>query len=324
MENLVRAICHKEGIDCRSVRALSGGQVNRVFSVDERYVVRIGFREDAYPRLKRETGLMQALEGRMPIPRIYAFGQHDGRVYQIQQFIPGQKLYTVWKDLAPGDQENIAADMAAALKVMHSQAAPSFGYDRDGSPACDSWPDFLLDKFAQTLDELKMLKIRMAPGFVELAAAYIDKHRGVLDGGAPVRIHGDLTLVNILANEGRVSAVLDFEYGMNAPADYELWAIEAFCLYPNDWAEEDNEVFCTADFASYIPLLRRYHPALFATPHLRERMNLYHIDAALSSYLSWRKDNLGSIPPEQMASSHFYMARISNFIFDHGVRMFFG
>ncbi len=91
--------------------------------------------------------------------------------------------------------------------------------------------------------------------------------------------------------------------------------MEAFCLYPNDWAEEINEVYCTADFASFIPLLRRHYPALFEIAHLRTRVNLYQLASALSSYLAWRKDNLSTIPPERMAAKEFYMARITNFIF---------
>ncbi len=324
MENLVRAICQKEGLDCGSIQALSGGQVNQVFRVDDQYVVRIGFREDAYPRLERETHLLRSLEGQIPVAKVYAFGQHEGYVYQVQQFIEGQKLYTVWKDLPHEAQDGIAAQIAEALQVLHSRPAPAFGDGREGSPSFDGWGDFLGDAFARTLDELKTLKIRMVPGMVEMAADYFYEHQSVLEGGSPCIIHGDLTMVNLLVQDGRLSAILDFEYGMNAPADYELWAVEAFCLYPNDWAEEDNEVFCTANFASFVPLLLKHYPALAQTPHLRERMDLYHIAAALSNYLAWRKDNLGSIPPERMAAKEFYMARITNILFDHGARMFFG
>jgi len=47
MENIVKAICRKEGIPCQSIQVLSGGQVNAVFLVDGKHVLRIGAREDA-------------------------------------------------------------------------------------------------------------------------------------------------------------------------------------------------------------------------------------------------------------------------------------
>jgi Ser/Thr protein kinase RdoA (MazF antagonist) len=162
----------------------------------------------------------------------------------------------------------------------------------------------------------------MAPGYLEMAQVYFDEHLPLLEAGTPTLVHGDLTLMNILVERGKITAILDFEYAMQAPSDYELWPLEAFCLYPNDWAEEDHEVCCTADYAGLFPLLQKHAPELFETPHLRERMNCYQLEATLGSYLAWRKDHLDSIPPERLAAKEFYMARITNFIFRHGVRMF--
>jgi len=209
------------------------------------------------------------------------------------------------------------------MKAIHSLPAPSFGYGRADQPNYDSWAEFLSAKFYRTLDEIRELGIRMAPGFLELAREYFEKHRHVLEGGRPALVHGDLTMVNVLVERGHVSAILDFEYSLHAPSDYELFDMELFCLYPNDYAEEDWEIFCAADFGRFFQLLQKHYPALFDVPRLRERVDLYQVDATLGSYLGWRKANLTAIPPERMAAKEFYMARIANFIFPHGVRMFF-
>ncbi len=323
IDPLIRAICRAEGLDAREIHPLSGGQVNQVFLVDGQYVLRIGGREDAFERLERETGLLRRLAGQVPVPRVLAAGQHEGRAYQIQQFVPGQKLYRVWKDLPPGEQETIVAELVEAMKVIHHLPAPSFGYDRPDQPLYDSWAEFLSAKFNHTREEIQALGIRMVPGVLELAGAYFEEHQHVLESGHPALVHGDLTLVNILVERGHVTAILDFEYSLHAPSDYEFFDMELFCLYPNDYAEEDWEIFCTADFGRFFQLLRKHYPALFEVPHLRERVDLYQVDATLGSYLGWRKANLATIPPERMAAREFYMARISNFIFPHGARMFF-
>ncbi len=93
MADIVQAICRKEGLAGRQLQVLNGGQVNQVYQVDGDYVLRIGARADAADRLKRETILLRSLAGRIPVPRVHAFGEQDGQVYQIQQFLPGQKLY---------------------------------------------------------------------------------------------------------------------------------------------------------------------------------------------------------------------------------------
>jgi aminoglycoside phosphotransferase (APT) family kinase protein len=322
VENLVAAICQKEGIQPTKIQPLHGGQVNHVYRIDEAYVLRIGARERAFQRLKRESELIQSLSGEIPIPKIYAFGELNDRVYQIQQFIPGQKLYTVWNGLAPTEQENIAAELAAYLKILHSRTAPHFGDLHHETGLQNSWPDYLSNHFQHTLDEIEAAHIRMAPGFVELAAAHFEAHQHVLRESVPVLVHGDLSFGNILVDHGKISALLDFEYAMQAPKDYELWVIEAFCLYPNDYAEVENEYFCTGDFGTFLPLLRKHDPDLFAIPHLRQRVDLYHLEATLSSYVAWRKYNLSTIPADKMAAKEFYMARITNFITRHGVRLF--
>ena len=322
MENLVTTICAKEGLTGREIHALSGGQVNQVYLIDDEYVLRIGAREDALQRLTRETELLRSLANKIPVPKILAFGQQDGSVYQIQQFLPGQKLISVWKDLSPHVQEKLAAELAAYLKTLHSMPLSSSGFASQDSKQCGTWLELISGWFQRTLGEIEQLKIQMAPGFIELALNYFDENSQVLEGSVPALIHGDLTMVNILVDQGKISAILDFEYSMQVPIDYELWVMEAFCLYPNDWAEEMDEFYCTADFASFIPLLHKHYPELFEIPHLRTRVNIYQLESALSSYLAWRKDNLSTIPPERMAARDFYMSRITNFINRHGVRMF--
>ncbi len=322
MQALVKAICQKEGIDAQEIQPLTGGQVNQVFRVNQAHVVRLGGRDGAYERLYHETELLRAFAGKIPVARVEAFGELDGQAYQIQQWLPGQKLYLVWNQLSPAGQEKVAEQLATCMQVMSQMTFPSFGAPREGPQRYATWSDYLSQKFTTTLAEIRDLNLRMAPGFVEMAQEYFDAHRQVLQEGTPTLVHSDLTLVNILVEGENISAILDFEFAMQAPADYELWAIEAFCMYPNDWAEEDHEVFCTAHFAGFCQLLQKHAPALFATPHLRERLNLYHLDATLGSYLAWRKSNLANLPPERMAAKEFYMARITNFIFRHGIRLF--
>jgi len=322
MENIVRAICQQEGIPVGNIQVLSGGQVNAVYLIDGQYVIRIGAREDAFQRLKRETELIRSLAGEIPVPKILSFGQQEGFVYQIQAYIPGQKLYWVWKNLTLDEQEKIGAELAGYLKILHGRRFPNFGPVGEDAGSFDSWSNYLSVKFNQAIEEIHALNIRMVPGFLELAVEYFEEHRHALEDGVPGLVHGDLSLVNVLVDKGRVSAIIDFEYALRAPKDYELYVMEAFCLYPKDWAEEDHEVFCSADFARFIPLIQKYDPELFDSPHLRERVNLYHLAGTLNSYLGWRKDNLGTIPPEKMAAKEFYMARITNFIFRHGARMF--
>lgn len=322
MQTLARNICRKEGLTPKTILPLPGGQVNHVFLVDGAYVLRIGAREDAHRRLGQETALLQRLAGQVPVPRVRAFGQYEGSTYQIQQYVTGQKLHNAWRGLTPAAQESITEQLAGCLQALHRERYPGFGAPGEDAAPNTSWAGYRAARLRATIAEIQALGLRMVPGFIELAEEHFAAHAGALEGGSPTLVHGDLWMGNILVENGRIAAILDFEYAQRAPADYELLVIEAFCLYPNDYAEEENEVYNAADFAPFCRLLRKYYPALFDVPRLRERLDLYHLESALSSYLSWRKDNLPAIPPERMAAKDFYMARISNFVFENGARMF--
>jgi serine/threonine protein kinase len=323
METIIKAICQKEGISCQTIQPLSGGQVNAVLLVDDQHVLRIGAREDAGQRLEREAILLQNLAGRLPVAKVLSFGEEQGFFYQVQQFMPGQKLYAIWKNLTADEQDAIAAQLAASLKALHSASFPDFGEGRPGSQPYTTWGDYLTAQFQNTVDEIRHLNIQMVPGFIETAVDYFEEHKHVLQDGVPTLVHSDMNFTNILVENGKLSAILDFEFALQAPADYELQAIEAFCLYPNDWAEEGNEVFCTADFANLIPLLRKHYPELFTIRDLRERLDVYHVYRAFTSYLEWRKANLSTIPPERMAAKDFYMGRVWNILYRAGARMFY-
>jgi aminoglycoside phosphotransferase (APT) family kinase protein len=322
MDNVIARICQKEGLDARKIQPVSGGQVNQVFLIDDRYILRIGGRENAGQRLKAETELIQRLATQAPVARVYAFGQEGDQVYQIQQYVQGKKLYTIWNQLSRKAQDRLAGELAEYLKLFRQITFEKFGFLYDPLHQFDSWQEFLAFELNRSLAEFQALGISTFPGMLDLAKDFFENNRAALAGGAATLVHGDLWMGNILVDQGKISAILDFEYAMQAPADFELFKMEDFCLYPNDYAEEEGEDYCAGDFAGFFHLLRRHDPDLFATGHLRTRMSLYQIESALSDALAWRKDNLDTIPPDSLKAKEFYMARISNAIFRNGVRLF--
>lgn len=324
-EDCVRAVCQRERIAVETMQPLTGGLVNQVILVNDRYVVRLGSREDAFERLRCETELLQQLAGQVPVPQILAFGQQDERVYQIQQYVRGQKLYLIWDQLSSAAQERLAAEFAGYRRVLGTARFADFGLISEPKRRCASWEAYFGAKLQRTLEEINDLRIHIAPGFLELAQEYFEANRHTLASEISTLVHGDLWLGNVLVDQERITALIDFEFALHAPPDYELHILEAFCLYPNDYAEEDPAVsrtYTAADFVGFFRLVHQYDPALFETPHLRERVNLYHLQATLSSYLEWRKQERDRIPYSQPAAKGFYTARIANFTSNHAVHLF--
>ena len=319
MKNLVRKICRQENLKVDVIRPLSGGQVNAVYLIDQQFVVRVGTRDYTFERFKQEVRLFEKLAPEVPVPRVVACGRHQGVPYQIQHVVPGQPMHRLWNRLSKLEKEAVVSEFVSYLRVIHGQTDSRYGPVYRPDASSDSWLDYCERGFRATLRDLGQLSIDLPPDLLELATDYVDQHKHNLAGGRAVQVHGDLWPGNILINDGKISAILDFEFSIQAPRDYELLLVEQFCLYPNDYAEEDNEIFCAADFSDFFQLLSEHYVELFQTPHLRQRLNIYHIMYGLRSYVSWRKTQpaerkLGfPIPPA---------AKVLNFVFDNGVRMF--
>jgi hypothetical protein len=96
--------------------------------------------------------------------------------------------------------------------------------------------------------------------------------------------------------------------------------MEQFCLYPNDFMENEPATLACPDFAGFLLRLRRHYPELFAVPNLRQRLDLYHIEYALRAYLGWReRDGAGHTGLAVQPA-----AKVLNFILPSGVRVLAG
>jgi aminoglycoside phosphotransferase (APT) family kinase protein len=319
MRNLVEEICRREKIRVESINPLMGGQINQVFLVNHAYVVRIGMGEAASTRLQQETALLQSLEEQICVPKVFALGQYEDCTYQIQVFINGQKLYWVWKDLSAEQKDRIMEELAGYLKVLHQRTCPGFG-SLMGEKTHPSWRDFCAYCLECTLDELKRYRVKLDPAVVELVRERFERDQEWLCEGTPCLIHRDLWLGNILVEGGRITAILDFEFSMYAPADYELLLVEEFCLYPNDFAEGGKDIFSVADFADVLGYLNKHYPGMFSFQNLRKRLDLYHLIYALSSYLEW-----GKTQPKDFVDVYplHATAKALNFLFEHGTRLYY-
>ena len=317
METLVRAICKRENLRAEKIGLLRGGQVNHVFLVDNRYVVRIGAREGAFGRLRSETELLQRLAGDIPVPKICTLGQYENHAYQVQEFVNGEQLHHIWLCLSPEQKDKIVYELAVYLKALHERTFQRFGYCGD-SEHYDSWLEFYEDRLYSTLEEVQALDIHIPPVILQEITNYFERHKQVLQEGIAVLVHGDLWLGNILVKDGKISAILDFEFSIQAPRDYELLLMEQFCLYPNDYVEENNEIYTTADFADYLQLLKKHYCELFEVRNLRERLNLYHILYSLRAYIAWRETQIEatdkSLPIQPVA-------KVLNFLSEQGTKM---
>lgn len=318
MDNISLAgkILSQQNIVVNSLTPLTGGQINLIYKVDDNFVLRIGRDKDSASRLKHETEVFGVLKDKIPVPEVIAFGEYEGNTYQIQKFINGELLTRIWTTAKPTQKEDLVKEMVGYLKNLHQINFVDFGLQYSDKKF-DNWADYWETKIGQLKTRLQKIETYLPEDLLDLVFGYFDKNKRLLENEKAVFVHGDFWPGNILVHGGRVSGFLDFEFAIQAPKECELLSLETFCLYPNDY--EEQERFTTADFIDLAVLIKKYYPEILETQNLRKKLDLYQMIKAIESHVSYLERH--SLTPEKYFPVN-PVAKITNFLYEEGARIF--
>ncbi len=324
MDIFLETICRKESLPLESIEPMSGGQINRIYRVGPELVLRVARTAEDSHRLRVEAEVIRKAGAALPdsriVPQIVSTGEVEGRAYQLQRRIRGEKLHRLWPGLGMAQKESIITQLGQFLEALHRMPVTGMGmiHGPEISKPCATWQEYCEEWFAESPRNLAGLEDGIPPRILDMAAERFERDKALLAGSSIVLVHADLWPGNILVDGETVTGILDFEFAHAAPRDYELLLIEDFCLYPNDFVEEDFEFVCAADYADFFRLLQKHTPTLFSIPYLRERLDLYHLLFNLHLYATFRLNGGEDTGGYLLAK----LARITNVLFGHGVRMF--
>jgi Ser/Thr protein kinase RdoA (MazF antagonist) len=117
-------------------------------------------------------------------------------------------------------------------------------------------------------------------GVLDAVAARL-RDLGDLAGHGDVLLHGDFYLGNILVHEGRVSALIDFEFSRLGPRDLELISVIRAL---------DAETRLGVPRPPLLAWLAEDYPGLFAAPDLDNRLWAYAIAYTIRHIVFWPPD----------------------------------
>jgi hygromycin-B 4-O-kinase len=211
-ESLLKALA-AAGFPVAGLTALASGTWSMAWSGElggERVVVRVANLRADFDK--------DALVAAMAIPNvpcapILGIGPLDDRWWALSRWMPGEPFEThggaAWERLGP-DLAGILGSLAAV-----TPSGPGWGsFDANGRGTAASWRDHLLSVAADSPDDRmagRLEKVRSHPRAAKLFERYLANLDGVASDAVPrALIHGDLLNRNVLAHDGRISAVLDW------------------------------------------------------------------------------------------------------------------
>jgi scyllo-inosamine 4-kinase len=249
-------------------------------------VLRVCWRGDL-GRFAREATVTRALPAEVPYPEVLDTGADGDLAWQVTRAVEGVPLARLWRGLSRVERRDAVHQIGQALATLHAHRFPAdvVAALATPRPVGDTSASALIGADITPLPLWRAESLLATAGDEGLAdRALLDevavRFRELADAdpladapAAPVTcVHGDAHLGNALWKDGRLTALLDFEWVRLGPPDLE---IEPF-LRADAAGLTDAELLGEA-----LGWLAESYPAMFAVPDLVRRLWLYQLATAV-------------------------------------------
>jgi hygromycin-B 4-O-kinase len=211
--------------------------------------------------------------GHVPVPRVVSLGALDDELaYCISEWAPGTTL----EDLPTAEAERLMDEVASVWRAIAGTDVSSIDGFGDFGPAGDapagSWREVLGKTLVDARRDLKRADVSRLPDPTDV----IDTYERLIDRCPEERglIHGDFGSNNVLAESGRITAVLDWDLAMVGDPLYDV----ANCYF---WA---SHLACMQVQASY------FERTLSRLPAYEERIACYALRIGLEEVRESMRD----------------------------------
>ena len=199
------------------VRAQAGGATNHVFLVegrDGRFVLRLDPSAEKADEYRKERWAIDRARGMdLPAPNVIEVGTTpDGISFMLSRREAGRSAAELL------DTQPVLRQLGQYARKLHEPPLGMYGGQCRGSVMrWASWRDFLEHEFGLDRRLGQLQSLGLIDGLVARRAAALVHQLG--DGRESRLNHGDLRLKNVLIDDaGRISAIIDWECAVAAPA----------------------------------------------------------------------------------------------------------
>lgn len=271
MKNKINKLFLNAGLEkIETVEELKHGKWGNKFLVNKQYIVKLNSKaEDIF---EKEIFVLNRFQN-LPVPKLVKYDNSRKLIpeeYIIERKIKGLNLSSLWLQINKKQKESIFKQLILILKTFHKIKFDFYG-DIVSNNKFKNWSGFLDLRYntnkelAKKVNVLSKHEFELIDNFYKENKKYLDKPRI-----PPCFCHCDIHFNNILANNGNVSGILDFDLSCAAPFDYEFDLPICFFRQPSFWEYKKPLVNCEV-------WLKKYYPAVYKIPHIKERLGIYSI-----------------------------------------------
>jgi aminoglycoside phosphotransferase (APT) family kinase protein len=288
------------GLPARPIEA-ADGWANHVWLAPA-HVVRLSsgrFRDS----FAHERAVLDLLPPEVPHARIHGYGRAGRREWLVLDRMPGRPLMRVWSSMSESQRRTTTGQLGNILHALHAIRIP----EEFSNP----WLDDALapggstrDAYHAPPDQFRRLLVAAyeTPGvdrsLLDEVDAFVAERSPAFSGDRLALVHGDVHFDNLLWEDGRLTALLDFEGARPAAPDQELDTLLRFACEPELYRGRGGQMGPTRrELASFGDWLASAYPDLFAHPLLAARLEVYDALWHLVQLLNFPP---GSRPPDPL------------------------
>lgn len=277
-ESDIKRLFLTHGIEVNTALAAVGKQA--VVLVDDTFVLRLS--DSPMDERLRQHRRVESLPFVAPVRHSGRFqGEGSVNCYLIEDRLPGQNLVDAWESMPLDRQEALGTALADFLDTLHRMAGDCYdiGHYIPTVPSfAGSWLEGRRRYWEILFQQIKQLSLTPESGPVlKEAHAFLDSSADALRYQVgPRLLHNDLHPQNILAYDGRLSGVIDWECSQLGEPDFDLAHLVEWCAYPPRPG---------LDFRPLIASLLGQSPVCAQVPDLTVRLLLYQIEHEINQML---------------------------------------
>lgn len=275
-----------------SARRFSSGQINRVYEIDGKYVLKIkGERVQGLDLFGWQTEILNKLRSvGLKVPHVLGSEKVGNDEYLLMEKMSGQVLSGDWLQLSEARREAVMADLGEQLRLFHSLPMDSYKV-----PLVTGTPFKVFRPAVEGITNFSNIdKEKLGPEYradLEYLESFFGRYKTALDeSDTAVPVHHDINLENILWENGKISGIIDVDWMCSAPRDYELKRIVHYAHTPKYGVSKALEAsFENRNMEQEVKWLKKSYPELFVADNLVERIRLYLIDQLLPTVRGYCK-----------------------------------
>lgn len=204
------------------------GWVNPCFFVNDQYVFRFNARDPHLPKFQREKQVYDLLQkSGFPVPqKVHLDDSKKYSAYDvlISEKVSGQNLEELWKELSLQTQNVLAESAGKLFKQLHTFQFPFFGELASCGPfgQHNTWLACVEERFQYFLSEACDLSVFDENEKELFERAFEQGRSAISEVTTASLIHGDFHFGNILFQDAKITAVLDYEWSFAGDPLYDL------------------------------------------------------------------------------------------------------